>query len=391
MPMQTANATPHSDSLTNTARPAKLLYIDNLKVALTVLVILHHTFITYGAPGGWYFTDKTTHTAALIPMTLFVATNQSFFMGLFFFISAYFTASSLPKKGAARFTADRLKRLGIPLIFYSFVLSPVLSYIVYRFADGHQITYLQYLSGFDGWIDFGVLWFVAALLLFSLVFVVVNLPEKRKIHAGKKSPTALNIILFAAGLSVVTYLVRIVFPIGWVLKPVGFQLGHFPQYIAMFWMGVVASRNNWLNGFEYKTGKLFAWLALLMVVMVFPVLFVVKEVTHSPVETFNGLGHWQSLMYACWEQLTGIFIMAALVIIAKHKWNGQTALMKAGSRAAFGVYIFHPLLVISLSVMAIGWPMDPAYKLLIVAPLAVAFSFLLAYLLTKLPVINKII
>jgi surface polysaccharide O-acyltransferase-like enzyme len=117
----------------------------------------------------------------------------------------------------------------------------------------------------------------------------------------------------------------------------------------------------------------------------------VKEVTHSPVETFNGQGHWQSLMYACWEQFTGIFIMVVLIIIAKHKWTRQSPIMKACSRAAFGVYIFHPLVVISLSVIAIGWPMDPAYKLLIVAPLAVAFSFLLAYLLTKVPGVNKII
>ena len=388
--MQTTG-TPLPETPTATPRPVKLLYIDNLKVALTVLVVLHHTFITYGAPGGWYFTDKTTHTAALIPMTLFVATNQSFFMGLFFFISAYFTGSSLQKKGAARFTADRLKRLGIPLIFYSLILSPVLSYIVYRFAQGHPITYLQYLGGFDGWIDFGVLWFVAALLLFNLVFVLISLWAKNKARADRKVPSVINIILFAAVLSIATYLVRMVFPIGWVLKPIGFQLGHFPQYIAMFWIGIVASRNNWLDGLAYKTGKLFAWLAVLMIVIMFPVIFVVKELSHSPVETFNGLGHWQSLMYACWEQFTGIFIMAALVIIAKHKWRGQSALMKAGSRAVFGVYIFHPLAVISLSVAAIGWPMDPAYKLLIVAPLAVALSFLLAYLLTKVPGLNRII
>lgn len=389
--MQTTGTTTFSDNKINTAQPAKLLYIDNLKVALTVLVILHHTFITYGAPGGWYFTDKTTHAAAIIPMTFFVATNQAFFMGLFFFISAYFTASSLRKKGPLRFTADRLKRLGIPLVFYSFVLSPVLSYIVYRFADGHRVTYLQYLGGFDGWIDFGVLWFVAALLLFSLVFVLMNLSAKKKPFTLKKAPTALSIILFAAALSIVTYLVRIGFPIGWVLKPIGFQLGHFPQYIVMFWMGILASRSNWLSSFEYKMGKLFAWLSVLMVVVVFPITFVIKELSHSDISTFSGSGHWQSLMYACWEQFTGIFIMAALVIIAKHKWVGQSPVMKAGSRAAFGVYIFHPLVVISLSVAALSWPMDPAYKLLIVAPMAVALSFLLAYLLTKVPGINKII
>ena len=377
----------------NVLNPAtsKLFYIDNLKVALTVLVVLHHTFITYGAPGGWYFTDKTTHTGAIIPMSLFVAVNQSFFMGLFFFISAYFTASSLQKKSTARFTADRLKRLGVPLVFYSFILSPVLSYIVYRFAEGHQVTYLQYLGGFDGWIDFGVLWFVAALLLFSLIFVLISSMIKNQSRQFKKAPSAFSIIIFAAALGLISYIVRMVFPIGWILKPVGFQLGHFAQYIGMFWMGIIASRNNWLNSFDIKTGRLFAWLSAFMIFAVFPAIYFIKESTHSSIETFSGEGHWQSLMYAFWEQFTGIFIMAALLIIAKHKWTGQSAVGKSMSRAAFGVYIFHPLVLISLSVAAISWPMDPAYKLLIVGPLAVTSSFLLSSMLVKVPGVNKII
>ena len=97
----------------------KIVYIDHLKVILTVLVILHHTFITYGAPGGWYYFQKTTSEAAKVPMTLFVAVNQSFFMGLFFFLSAYFIRPSYEKKGAAKFVKDRLIRLGIPFVFYS--------------------------------------------------------------------------------------------------------------------------------------------------------------------------------------------------------------------------------------------------------------------------------
>jgi surface polysaccharide O-acyltransferase-like enzyme len=389
-PMQLTDTQPVENNVKHSAA-LKLLYIDNLKIALTVLVVLHHAFITYGAPGGWYFTDKTIHAGALIPMTLFVAVNQSFFMGFFFFISAYFAESSLQKKGAVRFTVDRLKRLGIPLLFYSFILSPVLSYIVYRFAAGHPITYFQYLSGFDGWIDFGVLWFVAALLLLSLVFVLLSsLIKPQRLRLGK-APSALAIILFAAGLGVASYIVRIVFPVGWVLKPVGFQLGHFPQYIAMFWMGIIASRNNWLSGFNIKTGRLFAWLAVLMILVMFPILYFVKESTHSSIESLSGQGHWQSLMYASWEQFTGVFIMAALLIIAKHRWSGQSALGKSMSRAAFGVYIFHPLVLISLSVIAIAWPMDPGFKLLIVGPMTVAGSFLLSLILVKIPGVNKII
>lgn len=120
----------------------KIIYLDHIKVLLTVLVILHHTFITYGAPGGWYYKQPTTNELALIPMTLFVATNQAFFMGLFFMLSAYFIKPSYDRKGTSAFIADRLKRLGIPLVFYSFLLSPCMNFLVYRFGLHKQATFL---------------------------------------------------------------------------------------------------------------------------------------------------------------------------------------------------------------------------------------------------------
>ncbi|MDN5287553.1 MAG: acyltransferase [Mucilaginibacter sp.] len=369
----------------------KIIYIDNLKVVLTVLVILHHAFVTYGAPGGWYYSEKTTNVAAQVFMTLFVATNQSFFMGFFFFISAYFTESSYHKKGPTRFIADRLKRLGIPLIFYSFILSPVLSFQVYRFAQGHDITYIQYLGGFHPWIDFGVLWFVAALLLFNLLYVGIMLLFKSKPFSLEKVPGAFVIILFALTLALGSYLVRCEFPVGWVLAPVGFQLGHFVQYIALFALGIVASRGQWLSKVSYKTGKGFSVMVLIMIVVIFPVIYYVKVATNSPNETFSGHGCWQSLMYACWEQFTGIFIITALLGIAKQKWNGQSVFLKKLSRVAFGVYIFHPLVLISLSVLLKPWGVDPAVKLLFVAPLAVIGSFLLASLLLKIPGVKAVI
>ncbi len=90
-----------------TSRPAKINYLDYTRVVLTLLVILHHVCITYGAPGGWYFRQPTTQLAARFGLTLFVATNQSFFMGLFFLLSAYFVEPAYQRKGAAGFMASR--------------------------------------------------------------------------------------------------------------------------------------------------------------------------------------------------------------------------------------------------------------------------------------------
>ena len=119
----------------------KVWYLDHIKVLLTVMVILHHTFITYGASGGWYYKQPSTNMAALVPMTLFVATNQSFFMGMFFLLSAYFIEPSIHRKGTGKYVADRLKRLGIPLLFYSFILSPLLNFLIAKIADNKPYTF----------------------------------------------------------------------------------------------------------------------------------------------------------------------------------------------------------------------------------------------------------
>lgn len=46
-------------------------YIDRIRVILTALVIFHHTTITYGAPGGWYYVElPTAATLALSDLLL---------------------------------------------------------------------------------------------------------------------------------------------------------------------------------------------------------------------------------------------------------------------------------------------------------------------------------
>jgi fucose 4-O-acetylase-like acetyltransferase len=373
-------------------QPKKIFYIDNLKVVLIILVVLHHTFITYGAPGSWYYMQKTTQQAALIPMTMFVAVNQSFFMGFFFFLSAYFIRPSLERKGAAQFVKDRLIRLGIPLIFYSFILGPAMNYLIYYWGYGHHITLIQYLSGYDDWIDFGVLWFVAALLLFTLVYVAW-----RKItanHRDNQIATRLSVdrvLQFATGLGVISFLVRLVFPVGWVLKPVGFQLGHFTQYAALFIVGIIASKTNWLAGITYKQAKRAAWIALLLIIVIFPLFYVLLTTLKFPSSWFSGGFHWPALMYALWEQLTGLAIIMALLGIGRKYLNHSSAFTNKLSRSAFAVYIFHPLVVISFSLALKDLAIDPALKLLIAAPLVAGFSFILGLFIVSIPGVRRII
>ena len=105
---------------------ARASYLDNLKTALTALVIAHHAAITFGADGSWYYRDPSEPYS--LPLTVFVGVNQSFFMGLFFFAAGYFTPASFERKGFWRFLSDRALRLGLPTLFFGWVIAPALEY-----------------------------------------------------------------------------------------------------------------------------------------------------------------------------------------------------------------------------------------------------------------------
>ena len=55
--LQTAPSVSPPDRRQFIQSPARELYIDRLRSLMTVLVILHHTAITYGAPGGWFYNE----------------------------------------------------------------------------------------------------------------------------------------------------------------------------------------------------------------------------------------------------------------------------------------------------------------------------------------------
>lgn len=368
----------------------QLIYIDNIKVLLTVLVVLHHTCIAYSSSDGWYYNEPTSIKGAKLVMTMFVSVNQSFFMGYFFLLAAYFTGSSYTKKGPFRFIKDRLARLGIPLLFYSFILTPFMCYLVYYFGKGDHITLAEYLSRYDSWIDPGVTWFIAALLLFTLMYVAVRKLFDINFNGSRAVPGPGTIFRFASGLGIISFLVRIIFPVGWVLEPVGFQLGHFPQYIALFIVGLWAAKNKWFDQLPDKTGRQLKRSALLCLLF-FPVFFVIALKLDTPVSYFSGGFHWQAFIYAVWEQWIGISILTALLIKGKRSWNHPSKWSRRFSQSSFTVYIFHPLVIIAITLALRNWNVDPAVKILVAAPLTVLCSFVMGSMIILIPGIKKIL
>ena len=166
--------TPVSTELKPSTKP-RLFFVDNLRILLITLVVLHHLAITYGHTGGWYYYEGQPDELTTILFTIFTAVNQAFFMGFFFMISGYFTPGSYDRKGTGPFLKDRLLRLGIPMLCYDLVIGPLVAYPLIRTgaweSSGSYREYLtRYYSTFH--IGTGPLWFVESLLIFAVFYML---------------------------------------------------------------------------------------------------------------------------------------------------------------------------------------------------------------------------
>jgi fucose 4-O-acetylase-like acetyltransferase len=73
-----------------TAAAERLAYLDNLRVLLIVLVVLHHLGETYTDVSEWYYEEPPSGAVSSVVLLFVMAASQSFFMGMFFLIAGYF-------------------------------------------------------------------------------------------------------------------------------------------------------------------------------------------------------------------------------------------------------------------------------------------------------------
>jgi fucose 4-O-acetylase-like acetyltransferase len=354
----------------------RLIYIDNIRILLTALVVLHHLAISYGAPGLWYYNEPNSNELSTIFLSLFVATNQSFFMGMFFMISAYFLERSIAKKSPTVLLKGKLKRLGLPLIFYALIIAPIISCLLYFFENGNIPTFEQFLMRHN-WLTLGPMWFLEALLLFIFFRLLLYKPNQSTIKTIEKLSN-IHIIALILLISGLTFLVRIYFPVSHTIPLFGFQLAHFPQYILLFYIGLKAVHLNLFELINYKQSK--AWIIpiLFMIFVAFPLVFYFGGALTKGPEIFMGGFSLQSLIYIIWEQAVGIGIIVILLGLFKAKFNYQNSLLKEASKSAYGVYILHSLILVLFALLIKDLAIAASLKFLILVIPSLMMSFFLA-------------
>ena len=188
----------------------RLLFIENLRILLICGVLVNHLSVTYGAIGAWEYHDPATNLLTGTVLSILNGILMACGMGIFFLIAGYFTPGSYDRKGGASFVRDRLVRLGIPLLLYDLLIQPLVVYLAGGLPGSYWSFYGAYLLQMRG--VYGVVWFLAVLLLFDLLYAgwrALSRQRRSALETPGTLPGSLAIAGFICVLGLVTFVVRV--------------------------------------------------------------------------------------------------------------------------------------------------------------------------------------
>ncbi|HZR74325.1 acyltransferase [Bradyrhizobium sp.] len=362
--------------------------IDALRAAVTLLVVFHHTALTYGAIGGWYYREiAPSNSPSSLLLILFTAFNQAWFMGLFFLLAGYYTPPAHRRHGTAGFVKERLLRLGVPLLFYVLILSP-LTIALAQTAKGHPFLGVFTYVWIHGRLEPGPLWFAEALLIFTAVWLLWR--AMRKGDATVKAPFPSNMVLFAAAVvtGIAAFLLRLVWPVG--VNVAFLQLGYFASYIVLFAAGCAAAEQKWLERIPESQKKRWlriAWLAF----AVLPIAVVLaRRVPWLHGRAEGGL-NLQALTYAFWEPFVAWGVILGLLTLFQRRFASLTGVWARLARRAYPIYIIHPPVLVGVALVWRDVAAPALLKFLVTGSLACALCYVIAGLALRIPVVARIV
>ncbi len=345
--------------LRNFAPMKRLCYLDNLKVCLTVLVIMHHAGQAYGNGGGWAYTPS--NPAEFMPWIWhFFSTNAAFFMGLYFFISGYFVPRSFDKQGTKQFVHKKLLRLGVPLLFMGGIIS--------------------ILSGKP---EIGHMWFVESLLVFCLIYALIRQWVQPVNEACYSKPTIIGLLVVALLMGVGSYVIRQISPQDhWIwpfgIIPLPMEPAHYLQYVMMFVLGILVYRFQWLDKMSNSVG----FMALLI------------GIALAMGNYLRDGGPWDAFVwqwFGIYESLMCVFISFGLIWLFREFVSTTSRFWQWCAAQSYGAYMFHLLLMIVLqNAMDSIW-IGAFGKFLFIGVVTTVLSFHLTWMVKMIPGFKKVL
>jgi glucans biosynthesis protein C len=304
--------------------------MDWIRVVATLGVFLYHCSMFFN-PFPWHIKNNEVDSGIILVFSLFVG---AWIMPIFFVVSGISVSYALKKRNIASYSKERMIRLGIPLVFGIFVLTPPQIFIERISNNQFSGSFLEFFPHyFDGlYLDFGGtgnfaffglhLWYLLVLLVFSCL----TIPLFKVVPRGNKCGTMLlfllPFILFVAG----------------IIKTQGLGGWDLTFYLIIFIYGYYFfSSENFRNTVK-ATVKIHFILAIITSVIyilwfmkAFPQPGSVQEILFYAVRTIN-----------CWSLLLCIFFLAEKYL------SSSNSFLKYASEASMPFYVLHQPVIIGI-------------------------------------------
>jgi surface polysaccharide O-acyltransferase-like enzyme len=199
------------------------------------------------------------------------------------------------------------------------------------------------------------------------------------------APIAVFALLTGAG----AFLVRLVFPVDRNFSLLNLQLPFFVLYIALFIVGLIVYRRNWLLGLPDSKGKLWLGISISLILLFVPLALIGGGLESD--QPFKGGLYWQAMAYALWEAYLCMGMCISVVYLFRRYLNRQGKLAKFLSPNAYTAYIIHAPIITFTALALRDVDLYPLLKFGLVALIGVSLSFVLGNLIRKLPYTDRVL
>jgi surface polysaccharide O-acyltransferase-like enzyme len=352
------------------------LWVDNLRVVAIAGVIILHTATGYVLDFvGWYYDDERDASNVLSAvLTVPGLLGGLFWLGPLFLVAGWFSAGSLARRGPGGFVRARLLRLGLPLVVFVVGIQPLTDFL------GNIRSERGTFAFYFGHTEVASMWFVAALLVFSIVYAVVRgLRPMPRIHRRSQRTT----VALAIGMVAIASLAV------WQWWPplaeafLNLKFAEWPQGAVLFALGVTAAEAGWTdNPPPLSRVHWLGWGAIAGAVALVGLLAIGLAAGANDLP--GGLS-WPTVAAAFLDGFISVAWTVWFVVWFRGRWPRHGALVGRAARGSYATYFTHPFVITAMMVLLAPIDLGVWPKFLLVAAAAVPACFAIGYGVTRLP------
>ena len=342
-------------------------YIDNIRWATVLLVLIYHVcyiFNGVGVPGGIPNAENIPAFDALAYVV------YPWFMVLLFVISGMSARYSLQKRTVKQFLRERTVKLLVPSTLGLFAIHWITGYLNIKMGGGLEYIPSALIYPISSVSGTGPLWFIQMLFVFSCILVLLKKIDKkdRAWQLCKK-----------ANLPIILSLFVVIFGAAQILNMPVLTTYRLGIYFAAFLIGYYVFSHD-----EVQEKIESVCIPMLCLAVIGAVCYTVYYFGSDYTST------------ACLQSIiTNLYlwiVVLAVIVCTKKYCGGETKFTRYMSKSSFGFYILHyPVLTVVCYLLHYRFDLPAIYNYVIALAAELIITFALYEVLKRVPILRYLI